>query len=194
MTLLDGREFRLSGRPDVGKGNRGVFVHDPLFGRVLISWDAFERVEFSRENGPSYDDFSPGRPLTGEVITRDGRRLAGRLVYDLDESETTETLDAPSQGVNYAVLFGRVASIETTTSTSRIATVTLHSGEQLLLDRAGDLGDQNAGMLIFVDGQEQPEYVSWSDVERIDFDPPQVRVYEAEEDSRWAAPEPRQAS
>jgi len=37
-----------------------------------------------------------GRPLTGKVITRSGRRLAGRLVYDLDESETTETLDAPS--------------------------------------------------------------------------------------------------
>jgi hypothetical protein len=40
-----------------------------------------------------------------------GRRLAGRLVYDLDESEVTETLDAPSQGVNYTIPFGLIASI-----------------------------------------------------------------------------------
>ncbi len=62
-------------------------------------------------SGPAYGDFPPGRPLTGSVTTRDGRRLAGRLVYDLDESETTETLDAPSQGVDYTIPFGLIASI-----------------------------------------------------------------------------------
>jgi hypothetical protein len=50
--------------------------------------------------------------------------------------------------------------------------VTLHGGEELLLDRAGDLGERNAGMLIFVGGRERPEYVRWTDVERIDFDRP----------------------
>lgn len=34
------------------------------------------------------------------------------------------------------------------------------------------IGERNAGMLIFVDGRERPEYVSWTDVEQIDFDRP----------------------
>ena len=100
VTLLDGREIVLSDTREVGHGNRGIYVDDRRYGRVLISWDAFERVDFSPGgSGPAYGDFPPGRPLTGSVTTRAGRRLAGRLVYDLDESETTETLDAPSQGV-----------------------------------------------------------------------------------------------
>jgi hypothetical protein len=50
--------------------------------------------------------------------------------------------------------------------------VTLHGGEELLLERTGDLGERNAGMLILVDGGQRPEYVPWTDVERVDFDRP----------------------
>ena len=95
VTLRDGSEIVLSDSREVGPGNRGIYVDDGRYGRVLVSWDAFERVEFSPGgSGPAYSDFPPGRPLAGIVTTRDGRRLAGRLVYDLDESETTETLEA----------------------------------------------------------------------------------------------------
>ena len=166
VTLLDGREIVLSDTPEVGAGNRGIYVDDRRYGRVQISWDAFERVDFSPGgSGPAYGDFPPGRPLTGSVTTRAGRRLAGRLVYDLDESETTATLDAPSQGVDYTIPFGRIASI-----LPQRARVTLQSGEELQLERTGDLGEGNAGMLIFVDGRERPEYVPWTDVEQVDFE------------------------
>ncbi|MFB3904912.1 MAG: hypothetical protein ACE15E_15780 [Acidobacteriota bacterium] len=47
----------------------------------------------------------------------------------------------------------------------------LHSGEELQLERTGDLGDVNGGMLIFVEGR-RPEYVPWTDIEQIDFDRP----------------------
>ncbi|MEO5896128.1 MAG: hypothetical protein ABIS06_10530 [Vicinamibacterales bacterium] len=50
--------------------------------------------------------------------------------------------------------------------------MTLHDGEQLQLDRAGDLGAGNAGMLIFIDGRERPEYVQWTDIEPVDFHRP----------------------
>jgi hypothetical protein len=176
VTLLDGREVVLSGSREVGDGNRGVYVDDPRYGRVLVSWDAFERVEFSPGGrGPAYGDFPPGGPLTGSITTRAGRRLAGRLVYDLDESEVTETLDAPSQGVDYTIPFGLIASIVLPGSEERgaqRARVTLHSGEELQLERTGDLGEGNAGMLIFVDGRQRPEYVPWTDVERVDLDRP----------------------
>jgi hypothetical protein len=177
VTLLDGREIVLSGTRAVGPGNRGVYVDDPRYGRVLISWDAFERVDFSPGGtGPAYDDFPAGRPLTGKVITRSGRRLAGRLVYDLDESETTETLDAPSQGVDYTIPFGLIASIVPVGlemgGGQTAARVTLHGGEELQLEGAGDLGERNTGMLIFVDGRPRPEYVPWTDVAQVSFDPP----------------------
>jgi hypothetical protein len=50
--------------------------------------------------------------------------------------------------------------------------VILHSGEELELEPTGDLGEGNAGMLIFVDGSERPEYVLWTDIEWVDFDRP----------------------
>ncbi len=168
VTLLDGRAIVLSGTREVGYDNRGIYVDDRRYGRVLVSWDAFERVDFSPGgSGPAYGDFPPGRPLTGSVTTRAGRRLAGRLVYDLDESETTETLDAPSRGVDYTIPFGLIASI-----VPRRGRVILHSGEELQLERTGDLGEGNAGMLIFLDGRQRPEYVPWTDVGQVDFDRP----------------------
>ncbi len=175
-TLLDGREIVLSGTREVGHGNRGVYVDDQRYGRVLVSWDAFERVEFSPGgSGPAYGDFPRGGPLTGSITTRAGRRLAGRLVFDLDESEVTETLDAPSQGLDYTIPFGLIASIALPGPEefgARRAKVTLHSGEELRLERTGDLGNGNAGMLIFVDGRQRPEYVPWTDVEQVDLDRP----------------------
>ena len=161
VTLLDGREIVLSGTRAVGRGNRGMYVDDRRYGRVLISWDAFERVDFSPGgSGPAFGDFPPGRPLMGSVTTRDGRRLAGRLVYDLDESETTETFDAPSEGVDYTIPFGLIASIMPAGGEERgvqRARVTLQTDEELQLERTGDLREGNAGMLIFVDGRERPE-------------------------------------
>jgi hypothetical protein len=178
VTLLDGREVVLSGTREAGHGNRGIYVDDRRYGRVLISWDAFERVDFGPGgSGPGYGDFQPGRPLTGSVTTRAAGRLNGRLVYDLDESETTETLDAPSQGVDYTIPFGMIASIVPPgrdERDARRARVTLHSGEELWLERSGDLGERNAGMLIFVEGRQRPEYVPWTDVEQVDFDRPQA--------------------
>ena len=167
----------LFGTREVGEGNRGVYVDDRRYGRVLVSWEAFERLDFGPAGtGPGYDDFPPGQPLSGTVTTRAGRRLAGRLVFDLDESETTETLDAPAGGVDYTILFGLVTSIappdrEACDAGGR-ASVTLHSGEVLQLECAGDLGEWNAGMLIFRDSSERAEYVPWTEVERIDLDRP----------------------
>jgi hypothetical protein len=181
-TRLDGGEIELSGNREVGQGNRGIYVDDRRYGRVLISWDSFERVDFSPgdiaapgDSGPAYSDFPPGHPLRGSVTTRAGRRLAGRLVYDLDESETTDTLDAPSQGVDYTIPFGLIASIVPPGHEehgARRARVTLRSGETLQLAPAGDLGEGNAGLLIFGAGRQRPEYVPWTDVGQVDLDRP----------------------
>ena len=175
-TLRDGREFVLSGTRAAGRGNRGVYVDDRRYGRVLVSWEAFERLDFgdAGASGPAYGDFPPGRPLSGAVATRAGRRLAGRLVFDLDESETTETLDAPAGGIDYTIPFGLVASVALPDregcGPGRHAGVTLHGGEALELECAGDLGEGNAGTLILTGGGKPAVYVPWTDVTRIDLD------------------------
>ena len=64
VTLLDGREILLTG-PESGHANLGIYVDDPRFGRVLVSWDTFERLDFSPGgSGPAYGDFPPGIPLS----------------------------------------------------------------------------------------------------------------------------------
>ncbi|MXX74789.1 MAG: hypothetical protein F4210_08780 [Holophagales bacterium] len=178
VTMRDGREFVLSGTRAVGRGNRGVYVDDRRYGRVLVSREAFERLDFGdvAGSGPAYDEFPAGKPLSGTVTTRTGSRLTGRLVFDLDESETTETLDAPRGSVDYTIPFGLVASIvlpvREECADGRHAAVTLQSGETLELECAGDLGDGNAGMLIFRAGGDSAEYVPWVEVKRVEFDRP----------------------
>lgn len=181
VTLLDGREIVLFDTREVGRGNRGIYVDDRRYGRVLVSWDAFERIDFSAGGaGPAYGTFPPGRPLTGSVITRSGRRIAGRLIYDLDESETTETLDAPAQGVHYTIPFGLIASIGLPAQEderAQPARVTLRNGEELRLELADDLGEWNAGMLIFFDDGQRPAYVPWTDVQQVDLNTEAVGIH-----------------
>lgn len=174
-TLRDGREVPLP-RAGQASGRRGVYVDDPRYGRVLVPWNVFEGVAFAGGgSGPAYGAFPPGGPLTGRVITRSGLRMAGRLVFDLDESEFTETLDAPADGVNYTIPFGLIASIALPArqpSEGRVAKLALHSGEKLTLECSGDLGPGNAGLLIFSGGRSDPAYIAWADVAQIELDRP----------------------
>lgn len=176
VTLADGREVVLSGSPGVTDLNSGIYVEDSRYGRVLVPAFLYRRVDFSPGgSGPAYDAFPPGRPLTGSVTTRAGRRLAGRLVYDLDESETIETLDASAGGMFYNLLFGRIAAIVPPGSgegEAQPVRVLLHGGEELRFEPGSDLGGRNAGLLIFTAGRERPEYVPWAEVQRVDLDPP----------------------
>lgn len=168
VTLADGRKLSVSGSVGAGDGNNGEYIDDARFGRVLIPWEELQRIDFRIQgSGPAYGDFPRGGPIQGSVKTHDGRVLAGRLVCDLDESETTDTLDAPWQGVNYLVPFGRIASIDLAGRAK--ARVTLVDGSALELERRGDLGDENGGVLVFADGKPKPEYVRWDTIERLDF-------------------------
>ena len=170
VTLRDGREMVLDGTNDVDSDNRGIFVDDERYGRVLVGWDAFDRVDFSAPgsagSGPSYDDFEAGGPIRGTVTDRDGKKHSGRLVYDIDESETWEVLNGERRDVEYNVPFALIKSIVADGHSA--VRVTLRDGEEVTLEDTADTGDGNAGVLVLGDGE--PVYVEWEDVDRIDLD------------------------
>jgi len=62
---------------EVGHDNRGTYVDDRRYGRVLTSWDAFVRVDLSRAgSGPAYGDFHDGSPSKPFGPAPDDRKIA----------------------------------------------------------------------------------------------------------------------
>ncbi len=158
----------LDGTNDVDSSNRGIYVSDTRFGRALVTWDAFRRVDFDPpgDSGPAYADFRPGRPLFGKVTTSHGT-YRGRLVYDADETETLELLDGRRHDVEYSIPFARIAFLlPERTNSSRVI---LTNGRELKLEDTVDVGRDNTGVLVFERGREKPRYIRWEDVRRIDF-------------------------
>lgn len=169
----DGRTVELGGSREA-PGSRGVVVEDPRFGRVVVSWEAFQRLELSSApasvgSGRAYEAFPPGVDVIGSVTTRDGRRIEGRIVFDLDEHRTIETLDAPGGGVDFSIPFAVITWI-TLPEADAPARVALVSAEELVLERRGDLGEGNAGLLVVSGGREPPQYLAWPDVALVELD------------------------
>ena len=172
VTLVDGREIVLSNGWEVSRDNRGIDIDDPRYGTVTVRWDAFERVDFTAGgSGAGYDDIRPGGPLIGSVTTRDGRLLAGRLVYDLDETSTTETLDGESGDLHYSIPFERIVAIEPLPAGSGAhgVRVVLESGEELRLAGSDDTGRSDSGVLVFTGSGERAEHVPWGELQRLEL-------------------------
>lgn len=167
VTLKDGREMRLEGSNDVNEENRGIMIEDGRFGRVTVHWQSFERITFSDPpgSGRGFGDYAPLGELSGTVIDMDGARRSGRIVFDLDESEGWEMLNGDLDGDNFDIPFVNVASVEP--MRGGVTRVTLRSGETLILEGTQDVGSGNSGILVF-DGDD-PSYVAWRDVDRIEF-------------------------
>jgi hypothetical protein len=49
VTVLDGRTFRLRGSNDVDEDNKGIFIELDDGDDVAVTWEDFDRVEFSRQ-------------------------------------------------------------------------------------------------------------------------------------------------
>jgi hypothetical protein len=171
VTLTDGRVLNLDGTNDVGSGNRGAAVDVAGVGRVIVPWNRFIAAELRMvpATSPGYADFAPPRALSGVVTTTDGRTLQGRLVYDLDEATTIDILHGALDECEYQIPFGLVASITPTVPGS--CEVVLRDGRRLVLGGDEDTGEGHAGMLVFGEGREKPDYVPWSGMKLVTFAP-----------------------
>lgn len=165
--LRDGRHFELSGTNDVDDSIRGVFVEDPQFGRVKVSWDTFERVDFEdvSHTGPRYQAYSGAGKMQGSVVTNDRQTFKGEVVIDLDESESWELLNGSADGVEYMIPLSLVRSIEPLGDQSNVL---LSDGISLDLDDSADVSSGNAGALVSRQGDD-PIYVAWKDIQRIEY-------------------------
>ncbi len=169
VEMRDGRRLLLEDTNDVDHSIDGIFVEDARYGRVELDWDAFERVDFEvpETSGRGYDDYPPARELTGKVTDEDGNVYRGRLIYDLDESESWEMLHGDLDDVEYNIPFEMVKSVEPASRDSSI--VVLKNGLELELEDSQDVGDSNDGVLVIsADGDET--LIRWRDVKKVEFD------------------------
>ncbi|MCI0408760.1 MAG: hypothetical protein L0191_09385 [Acidobacteria bacterium] len=170
VKLKDGRKLDLRGTNDVDSSIRGILVEDERFGRVKISWDSFRRVEFQsgQGSGRPYGDYKPGTPLRGTVTDHDGKTWKGRLIFDLDESESWEMLNGDLHGIEYDTPMEMVRTIEPRDEDT--STIILREGRELRLEDSQDVAEANAGVLVIPGGGKSDQYVSWDQVQRIDFE------------------------
>lgn len=170
VELKDGRELVLRGTNDVNSENRGIMIEDERFGRVVVTWDAFDSLEFTEtgKTGRGYDEYKPSRQLRGSVTDKDGATHAGRLIFDLDEGETWEMLHGSRNDVEYIIPFAKVRSVRPDRWDTAI--VELTSGLELKLEESQDVSDNNAGIAVQGAGADPEAYVPWNEVERVDFE------------------------
>ena len=168
VTLKSGEVVELEGSNDVNHRIRGVWVHDSVWGRVGLDWQAFVAMELvpSPSSGPPYDAFAVAGPIRGTVRAA-GQAHHGRIVFDVDESEAWETLDGDAGGVTYALPFDRIRSIERRPGDTCL--VTLRDGNQIELGDGNDVGEGNDG-LVMVSDAGTALYLRWSDVESLSLD------------------------
>lgn len=170
VKLRDGRSLDLSGTNDVNSSLRGILIEEPRYGRIEVSWDAFESLTFlpPGPSGPSYDSFGPGKKLDAAVTDADGEVRTGRIYFDLDEEATWEMLNGSEMGISYNIPFSAIRTVEPLNR--RSSRITLANGEKLRLEESQDVGERNDGILLFLNADDDdPVYLSWRDVELIEL-------------------------
>lgn len=165
VVLKSGREMRMDGSNDVDDSNRGIIVTTKEM-TIDIPWREFDKVTFSEPSVvATYDQFASQGELNATVTTRDGKKLSGRLVFDLDEEFDFELLQGNQNEVEVEVTFKSIKNIKPGRYRCEVE---LKSGKRLVLEDAHDVDDKNQGLLVFTD-KADPVYVLWENVELIEL-------------------------
>ena len=174
VELASGRELTLSGTNDVDRRNRGVRVFDPAIGMVEVEWEEFETLRLEPVARPvGYGDFESDWPLAGVVVTQDGDSATGRLRWDAEHEWSWELLRGESNGVKFAIEFGKVARIERAIDGSG-SVVTLADGRAFELAGSGDVDWDSRGVFVLPDGKPASDagawhYVDWGRFREVRF-------------------------
>lgn len=167
VKLKSGKQLYLQGSNDVNSRNRGIEVHMPNTGRVVIDWDEFESVVFDTvtdDVGIGYSDFNCTERLFGTVYVNDSTYYRGVLVYGMDEAMNTEILDGSNEGFQYRIPFKYIKTIKPVSHL--FSKVELKNGAKLLMGSSSDVNYKNDGVLIF-ESSDNYKFLYWDEVSRI---------------------------
>jgi hypothetical protein len=167
--LRNGDRMKLSGTNDVNSGNRGIEVKDPDFGRVIIQWEDFDRLEFLDEGEKhllTYDRFEDPEPLYGVVYDEDGDSYEGFIRWDDDETDSWELLDGEYRDIEMDVEFSQIAEIKKVSS--RSVRVTTRGGNSFKLSGSNDVNDENKGIFVTTEDGDEIE-LDWYDFDKVIF-------------------------
>lgn len=169
VKLIDGTEYTLKGTNDVNSENRGIIISNPNMGRVTIDWDEFEEVRFTQNTpikGATFADFKQPKRIEGEVKTKNGKIMTGKIVFDLDEQFDFEILNGDLGEEEFSIPFKNIKKIEP--QGKRESLITLQSNETLRLTASQDVNAKNDGLLVF-ENEDQPTYIPWEELEYINL-------------------------
>jgi hypothetical protein len=165
LTLKSGQRLKLSeGSTDIGSDIREIIIEDEKQGETELTWDDIERVDFEAARTDEVSTF--GDRLYGTVTTRRGDEFTGWLCWDIDEVFANDVLEGEQKDRERKIKFDRIGAIERYSSSA--ATVTLKSGEELVLRGSNDVDESNRGILVYDPGFGQVQ-VSWDDFDKIEF-------------------------
>jgi hypothetical protein len=178
LELKDGSRMRVSSSgTDIGSSNRGIVVFDREVGRVTVDWSDFEKAVFSPEPAGEVETQADWR-LYGTVTAWDGREFRGFIMWDNDESLSSDFLDGESRGEDVEIPFSNIRTIQRKSSQSAILELT--SGKRLTVRGSNDVNEENRGIMVKV-----PHFgkvtMDWGDFERAEFErppPEELRGYE----------------
>lgn len=167
VEVLSGRRFDMSGSNDVNNDNRGIIVNIAGMGRVDIPWEEFESVTFTEVDDnrkmKKKSSYSP-KKISGTVITVSGKKYAGELIYDLDETYNIEILNGKYDEMEFFLPFREIKTIRPKSDDRSM--VKLENGKELLLEDSVDVSDDNDGIIVSA-SKNNYEYIPWSEVEEV---------------------------
>jgi hypothetical protein len=83
VQLRSGEVLEMRGSNDVDRDNRGIEVGDPDFGRAIVHWADFRRVDFHAPEAASRAEGAlPRDSIRGTVRAADGRVIQGRIRWE----------------------------------------------------------------------------------------------------------------
>lgn len=164
VLLKDEREFEVySG--DVGES---LYLSDVDLGKVKVKWNEIETIEFQDES----KDFAKhsvenAYPIYGKITTRSDHVFNGFILWDNDESLSTDIIDAEDGRYDRNIPFSKIKSI--TPRSSRSSEVVLVTGKEMVLSGTNDVDKGNRGLVV-----TDPDYgiisIEWRDVDLVEFD------------------------
>lgn len=165
LILKSGLRVKLSeGSTDIGSDIREIIIEDEKEGETELAWDDIERVDLEAARTDAESTF--GDRLYGTVTTRRGDEFTGWLCWDVDEVFAGDVLEGEQKDRERKIKFDRIGVIERYSSSA--ASVTLKSGEELVLRGSNDVDESNRGILVTDPGFGQVQ-VSWDDFDKVEF-------------------------